>query len=390
MAFTTEALKYTRLRLTEKDNWEALLPGLSGGQGTYVVPWGSLPEMISLSLHDRALFDLVKSREDTVPASLRRHLISVQSQGYDGPDKAIAAQTAMGQEKEVERYLLHKLIVLALEQYGDLEGHDITQDMLANPNSMAQAHKALDAGKSRIGLIGEEQVALLSEWVLLALPIGSSDGEAPGYLFRLLQDIAAFTGELTAWAEEESAASAAMANQVVEALTMTGRLAMETAEKVHLLEQDVAASLQKWPETRKLIHSLVSRTSWLLDGWDRLMELWYAEEGAPRFRQREVVVQLVQNLPVLPEEALNANQMIIWQNYRQKPNQLGNHVDPRGRRRSGSGFATGSECVPDGRDVIEYGTESGKKRSATGTFFPNVFRAGDRIGQASGKGEACG
>ena len=292
------------------------MPGLSGGQGTYVLPWFSLPDMISLSLHDRALFDLIRDPEDTVPAALRRHLLSVRADGYDGPDRALAAQAALDREAEVRTSLHHGLIYRSLQRFGDEGGKSITPDQLSNPSIMARAHQALDCASGQTGMIGEQVVASLSDWAEILLPLGAEDEGAGGYVLDLLGDIAGFTADLQEWSTEEAASTAAMAGQIVDAASMTGRLAMETAEKVRLPEQNIRAGLRNWPETRKVISQLVQRCCWLLDGWPRLLGQWLREAEAPRFRQRELIAHLVQNLPVLPQEALNANQMVIWANYR--------------------------------------------------------------------------
>ncbi|WP_218044547.1 hypothetical protein [Aestuariispira insulae] len=316
VAFTTPALKYARLRITASGNWEAMLPGLSGSMGTYILPWFSLPEMVSFSLHDRALFDLVKTPADIQPPQLRRHLLSVQAEGYDGPDRALAAQDSLDREEEAGREIHYILIERALKQFGSDSDRSITADQLSDPNVMACAHQSLDVAKGQIGMIGEHVVATLRDWSDVILPIGLDQPQVNGYVMDQLQAIAAFTAELQEWASEESSSTAAMAGQISDAVSMSGRLAMETAEKLHMPEQNIRASLKNWPETRKMIRHLVHWCCWLLDGWPRLLDQWQREAEAPRFRQRELVAHLIQNLPVLPQEALSSNQMVLWANYR--------------------------------------------------------------------------
>ena len=55
--FTTPVLAAARLRSTQPERVEYLIPGLSGSKGTYVIPAKSVPEMFRLTVHDRALLE---------------------------------------------------------------------------------------------------------------------------------------------------------------------------------------------------------------------------------------------------------------------------------------------------------------------------------------------
>jgi len=68
---TSFATAAGRIRGPEIKKAEILVPGLSGGKGTYVIPWKSVPEMFKLTVHDRALHEAIGEAPTFSPRQIR-------------------------------------------------------------------------------------------------------------------------------------------------------------------------------------------------------------------------------------------------------------------------------------------------------------------------------
>ncbi len=68
--FTTDVARNARLRGEVAEEREFLLPALSGGKGTYVVPFKALSGTIDLNLYDQALLEHLTDAQTFTPFEL--------------------------------------------------------------------------------------------------------------------------------------------------------------------------------------------------------------------------------------------------------------------------------------------------------------------------------
>ena len=94
--FTTPSIAFSRVRSDGREGLEVLVPGLSGGQGVYIIPWRGLKDMFKMTVHDRALHEEIDGLKDANPRRVRKIVLSVALTGLAGPKSTKAAQIALG------------------------------------------------------------------------------------------------------------------------------------------------------------------------------------------------------------------------------------------------------------------------------------------------------
>ena len=165
--FTTPHLMIARLRHDEDGRPNALVPALSGGQGYYVVPWPMLPDLISMTVYDRAMHEAFAGLPQADPILVRSKALEVRQCGLCGPHAAIAAkQDSESDARRRESIFCHLVQLIAVQVGRPIEG--LTRDNLRESENMAALRglathidlppdsliERLDAWSSQIGLLG--------------------------------------------------------------------------------------------------------------------------------------------------------------------------------------------------------------------------------------------
>lgn len=318
--FTTKVLMYARLRVKPGEGLEALLPGLSGARGTYVIPWNSLHEVVSMSLHDRTLYKLVSELSYHGPDQIREAILEVQKSGYDGPDSADLAAQANQLSYETALMTNFTLVTEAVRQVGG--GKEITPTDLIDEQNMRQARDDLRSYAKTLGLDVQGFMDILTEWSEIISAIGSPGGEYKGYLMSCIMGMARLSAELQDWAGEEPPENMILVQQINDASAMAGRIAFEEIQNLQKQATSMSVVLADWAKSKEVLRFSVSRIASILDGWSRIITLWDKVKDGMRYQQREMVTEVVQHLPLLPMEILNDNQKIIWQKITLQQNRL--------------------------------------------------------------------
>src|SRR5690349_15023109 len=114
VSFTTPGLADARLRRGVRGELEMLVHGYSGGRGTYVFPWSSIPQVVQLTLHDAALHAEISHCGATTPDKIRLAARRVARTGLGGPeliDKATKSRVReAGGTFKTRYFLMLKLI----------------------------------------------------------------------------------------------------------------------------------------------------------------------------------------------------------------------------------------------------------------------------------------
>src|SRR3954453_1687365 len=101
--FTTPELAYCRLRRGARGSLEVLVNGFSGGRCTYVFPWASIPQVVRLTLHDKALHAEISYSDATTPDKIKMAACRVARTGLGGADMIELASRSIEQET-VEKF----------------------------------------------------------------------------------------------------------------------------------------------------------------------------------------------------------------------------------------------------------------------------------------------
>lgn len=322
--FTTPILAYARLRRPIGGSLEVLIPGLAGGSETYIIPYKVLPDVLNLLVHDRALHEELLNLRKITPGRVRQSANLVAMTGLGGPALAKRAKQDRQSEQELPTLILFSLIRNAISQLAsshpgvtELDGRKI-----ATPEGLNLAREALGGYGQTIGESGNKIYARLERWANALAPLGMSDGSIKGPLLILLTTLEDLTVELSKWLIQEPPDTAEMAQRTVTAARAAAQRARDHLNAIAELEKSMAEPLRSFDETENKITLHIERISLMLDGWQRVIDLWEMGRDGDRFFQRDTLEGFAQYLPILPLEAVGEN-VELWENLRESQNRWG-------------------------------------------------------------------
>ncbi|MEQ8604147.1 MAG: hypothetical protein RIB45_12595 [Marivibrio sp.] len=307
--FETDAVRNARLRGESAKRREALLPGLSGGEGTYVVPFKALPELVELTLYDRALFDAVEAEDDELaPMDMREIVLQVDAQGYGGVDRTKAAKQELAYADTVAIFNQCLLIVRALKLLAD-DSLDMDLKVLITPEGQRLAKEHFRGYAQHAGTSSDEIMRKLEQWARLIGTVGVRQAEHVGYLRRDQIRLKEMTDDLRAYIAKEPPEAQAMGRGIVEAADLASEIVDEEVEACWAYEASIAKTLENAGPAMADLRKRIETISWVLDGWRRMMDAWDDSAEAFRSQRRKVLEMIYENLPVLPKSILQRNQL---------------------------------------------------------------------------------
>src|SRR5579859_4990838 len=211
--FTTPALSLSRVRRDARQRMILLLPNFGGTEGAFVVPWGSVSEVTSMSVHDRALHEDLEASEAVTPEQLRGCALRIGLTGLAGPVVAQASRQALEADKRrvVE---LHFLLIIALLNALGLSTDEL---MSLGPGSEPWRLKTkalLAQAGQRIGIEVGDIYSRVAALARVLVPLGLAAGRQEGRLRSLLEGFSDFRDAITDWSEGEKSELALYANFV--------------------------------------------------------------------------------------------------------------------------------------------------------------------------------
>lgn len=308
--FTTAALMWARVR-QRADIKELLVPGLANTRGIYVFEWGGLPQRFTLTLYDRLLHRAIAPEMDPSPTTIARIADRIALSGAAGPDVQAAAQRHNRQAEDLALLIRYALTMRAIER---LSG-DGTRTTIAELRTLAGQQRAkqilsriatgsgltAQALQDRIDALGRT----LAEIGLPALPV-----KAPVRL--LLQKMGQMARVLREWADEGKGDSVVEARLISQVAEETCRLAEPLTAIVDDSTADIDSLLREWKNGERIITAAVLRLSWLLDGWDRLVNMWLDVADKSASDQSKALSLMSYLLPLIPASELRPDDVSKW------------------------------------------------------------------------------
>ncbi|MEQ8444081.1 MAG: hypothetical protein RIM72_08445 [Alphaproteobacteria bacterium] len=318
LPFTTPVLMYARLRRLHGSSMEILIPGLGGGSETYVIPYKVLPQVINTSVHDRALHEQMILLREVSPAAVRQMASKVAVTGLGGPFLARRAKENMRAEKELPNIILLSLIQTAIRQLApNHPGVDkLDATTIATADGMNLARDALGGYASSIGERGDKIYGRLEKWASILAPVGSPDETVAGPGLKILHGTEAMAEQLSKWLIQEPPETAEMAQRTVTAAREAVKRARETLANMNALAESMAEPLRDFDNTIAKLKAGVDLFQLVIDGWERIVELWDEAMRGDRFVQRDTLEMFSQFLPILPIEGAGGNTK-LWEELRE-------------------------------------------------------------------------
>lgn len=301
--FTNEVIRNARLRGEDPEEREFLLPGLSGGDGTYVVPYESLGDLIEMNLYDRALVDHLRDAFTITPLDLRQAVLEIDAKGYGGVDKAKAAKQELAYSENVGVFNQCLLILRALKLLAEGSA-EMDLKVLITPEGQKKAKEHFTSYAEKAGTSADDIMKKLEFWANLIGLIGVRGADHPGCLLKEQSRLLSLSGDLRGYLEKEPSEVQFMGNGIVKAAEVASEIVTEHMEKCWALEDDIGQTLENSAETMDALKEQLDTVSWVLDGWQRMIDAW--DESADSFRsaRRKVLEMMYDNIPLLPRNIL--------------------------------------------------------------------------------------
>ena len=312
--FTTEILNHARIRYNAEQSLEALVPGLSGGSGIYVIPWDMLPTVIPLSVHDRMLHESLTNEKFVTPLAVRDAAIEVSKTGVGGVEMATDTQAMLGAEakrRELSRFVL---VTEAIRQLGEgAAAEELTMEDLATPDGQKRACGALHGFARSIGQTDQSVINSLAQWSFSKAEVGLNKDGCEGRLRIMMHKMRDWHREMMEWGVGELTDMEFMSVKCADALAATLIIADEHLKKLDSQDASLASVLKHWERAQSDVEHLINKLCWLLDGWGFLMEKWDATRDAPRYEQRQILEEIVSFLPLVPVDELTGDTREMWE-----------------------------------------------------------------------------
>ncbi len=305
----TGAASYARPASERGPELELLVPNPSGARGTYILPWKDVDDLCRPTMHDVCLGQTLASRlgqnEPLTPGILRRAARAVALQGLAGRDAARAAQRAVDQEARLRIATRMTLLQYIFEQVIPAAAHH-PMERDDDPKQLEQQGRiALEMLAKRLGTAPEtavERLELLAT-CFVELGLGPQIAEAP--VPCLIADLSKVRAEMMAWSQThtDSDVQAQVGRKVLAIATATERasvMAQVPTQAARNLTRDMATLFAEALSRPDQVIDTCGRARLLLDGWDRITQLWLTAQSDSH--QAAAISEMQLLLPVMPEE----------------------------------------------------------------------------------------
>jgi hypothetical protein len=299
--FTTPQLAGTRMRPGERVPLELLIPNPTGGRGVYILPSTNLQVLCRPSLHDLRLIMLIAERNGITPSAIRVAALDVASEGLAGREAIAAAHHARQAEQRSLLQTNFEMLLALLRQIDPRPSGEASTDSESVEALERRAHAAVANVAPELGLAPSDAARLLKALAEVFVPIGVGGSRATARIPALFAGLAELRQEATEWWQtkpDDGALEAALLAMVAD---LTLRCMRVTMGDAHAMTKDMRGLLHAWHSNEAKIAKRIARSEWLIDGWDRIIQMWRDSRARPS--RRDVLDEITQMLPVIPKEA---------------------------------------------------------------------------------------
>jgi hypothetical protein len=308
--FTTAALMWARVRQRPNIK-ELLVPGLANTRGIYVFEWSGVMQRFTLTLHDRMLYRALAPEANPTPAAVARIATRIALGGSAGPEVQAAAEKKLRETDDLALLARFALTLRALDRMGG-GAAAMTLAELRTDAGQQQAKQHLAKIAAGLGISAqvfydriETLGRMLGEVGLPGMPV-----KAPTR--QLLQRMVQLTRVLNEWAEEGKGDAVVEARLIANVADETGQLASQYTALVDGSTAQVEDLLRDWDRSQRLIATAVDRLAWVLDGWDRLVNLWLDVTDKTASDQSQALALMSYLLPLVPPGELRPEDAAKW------------------------------------------------------------------------------
>lgn len=343
VAFTSPVLAFARCRRPPGESKvEYLVPGLAGSTEAYVLPNKALPEIVTLTIFDRALHEELPTLRKVTPLTVRSAVHKIALTGLGGPGPMRQAREAQERTKGLPAAIMVSLVHRAIQQLAAKEpdAAGLDEAKIGTPEGLTLARKALSGYSQGSGISSADIMGRLEQWGKMAAPLGGAGGAHPGHLTDTLAATEALADKMTKWLIPEPPETGEMAQRTALAAREAVTVARRTINELDGLAANLNDTLSKWDSSRRIITEGVEKVALVLDGWSRIVSYWTEAEAKDRFFQRTTLENFAQYLPMLPRDS-GSEATEMWENLRESQTRwnqsaqvkLSSHLDASAREK---------------------------------------------------------
>ena len=293
--FTTQHLMIARLRLDDDGRPTALIPALSGGQGYYVVPWQMLPDLVNMSVYDRALHEGLAGILQADPNFVRGKALDVRKRGLCGPRAAAAAiadhKADCRRRENIFCFLVQRI---AMQAGRPIEGLN-AENMRSEENL-----KALRGLADGISISPDALIERLDAWASQVSLLGLNRKELRGPVRLQLGDLRAMFDIMGEWASNDHPEYVGSAKRCLTAGEAILDLIQSQITRIDNECEDALAIVTNWEANASLLKSISNFAVTAVQIWHAATVEWRTvAEDRDRHAMRAKIGFIETLLPVL-------------------------------------------------------------------------------------------
>jgi DNA-binding Lrp family transcriptional regulator len=315
--FTTPELAYCRLRRGSRGSLEVLVNGFSGGRCTYVFPWASIPQVVRLTLHDKALHAEISYSDATTPDKIRMAAYRVARTGLGGPEMIDLAN------KSLEREATEKLSSSFFLMLKVIEATSVNTDRAAlalininSPEGRGMVRQAFRRVGESIGITPEACHQRILELSEIIQPIGFEIEGQRGRLRQLLHRLSRFRDEVI------RADSGGTTRTLAEVAQLTMRIGNAILNDVDRDIANVIRFVAEWDARVTSTRQNMERLSWLLDGWGQVCDLWDGTDADKTVGRHQRITEIMRIIPLVPRSESQARIHVEPTDFHRRQNRI--------------------------------------------------------------------
>lgn len=303
--FTTPQLAHARVRGDWRGRLELVVAKFAESAGAYVIPWPAVKDIGTLTTHDVMLHEEVMKQNALDPHGVRLCALTVAKTGLAGPEIAEAAEKALAEDEEAKALNQVVLILRVIEEAEPAVAKTLVRE-LATPQGQDRIRETLSSVAGRLGIeadILDKRISALGD---KTYDVGTAWSPSEGRLRRQLKKLEAMQKSTAEWASERLGEAAEQAKFTSDVAAYTIANAREVLQKFDKMLASPRAIVADWDIKAPAAEKLARRLTWLIDGWDPIVEMWMA--STEEAQHIDALSRIASVLPFVPrDEAESGN-----------------------------------------------------------------------------------
>jgi hypothetical protein len=304
VGFTKPDFFLSRIRPAGKGAMELLVRNISGGKGYYVVNWRGLTETMPLTLHDSVLYQAISQLPSLDPAAIRAAGLAVAKDGYAGEEALAAAMALESGDRDMSLLTQFGLIAALLSESG-VKNVSLMSVAAADAAEQDMLRGALRRIAPDLGVDPVHIFKFIEAMADALFPVGMPTAPMPGRHRRTLTQLVALENAMNVWGEEEPTELRGASAFIAAAAQINIKIMQQLLGELDKDLSQIMRFFKLWTTDEKSVRERLQRVSWVLDGWDHLINIWSAAAGQDRHTQRAAVEEISLLTPAVPREGLD-------------------------------------------------------------------------------------